>query len=96
VISTRVDKNLTKVDFYILNRTEWHHLKIIHHKDRPAIKFPEEHWRPTLRPAINRSAGAETLSSEFRVQSRAAFQMDSCGLNVLGFSQHELSSSESD
>lgn len=37
-------------------------MKIIHHKDRPAIEFPEERWRPTLRLAINRSAGSETLS----------------------------------
>jgi len=37
-------------------------MKIIHHKDRPAIEFPDERWRPTLRLAINRSAGSETLS----------------------------------
>lgn len=37
-------------------------MKIVYHKDRPAIEFPDERWRPTLRLAINRSAGSETLS----------------------------------
>jgi hypothetical protein len=37
-------------------------MKIIYHKDRPAIKFPDERWRPSLRLAINRSAGSDTLS----------------------------------
>jgi mannose-6-phosphate isomerase-like protein (cupin superfamily) len=40
-------------------------MKMIHHKDRPAIEFPDERWRPTLRLAINRSAGSETLSVWF-------------------------------
>jgi mannose-6-phosphate isomerase-like protein (cupin superfamily) len=37
-------------------------MKIIRHKDRPLIEFPDEHWRPSLRLAVNRSAGAESLS----------------------------------
>jgi quercetin dioxygenase-like cupin family protein len=37
-------------------------MKIIYHKDRPAIEFPDERWRPSLRLSINRSAGSDTLS----------------------------------
>ena len=37
-------------------------MKIIHHKDQPLIEFPDERWRPSLRLAVNRSAGAESLS----------------------------------
>jgi mannose-6-phosphate isomerase-like protein (cupin superfamily) len=35
---------------------------VINHRDRPLQVFPEEPWRIPIRYAINRSAGAETLS----------------------------------
>jgi len=37
-------------------------MKVIYHRDRPLLEFPEEPWRPPLRMAVNRSAGAETVS----------------------------------
>jgi len=37
-------------------------MKVIYHKDRPLLEFPNEPWRPPLRMAINRSAGSNTLS----------------------------------
>jgi len=37
-------------------------MKVIHHKDRPLLEFPDEAWRPSLRLAVNRSAGANSLS----------------------------------
>ena len=37
-------------------------MKVIHHKDRPLLEFPDEPWRPPLRMAVNRSAGANTVS----------------------------------
>ena len=37
-------------------------MSVIHHKDRPLLEFPDEPWRPPLRMAVNRSAGAETVS----------------------------------
>lgn len=37
-------------------------MKVIHHKDRPLWEFPDEPWRPALRAAVNRSAGASSLS----------------------------------
>ena len=37
-------------------------MKLIHHTIRPLIEFPDERWRPSLRLAVNRSAGAESLS----------------------------------
>jgi mannose-6-phosphate isomerase-like protein (cupin superfamily) len=37
-------------------------MKVIYHKDRPLLEFPEEPWRPPLRVAVNRSAGAESVS----------------------------------
>ena len=37
-------------------------MKVIHHKDQPLLEFPDEPWRPSLRMAVNRSAGADKLS----------------------------------
>lgn len=37
-------------------------MSIIHHKDRPLLEFPDEPWRPPLRMAVNRSAGATSVS----------------------------------
>ena len=37
-------------------------MKVIYHKDRPVLEFPDEPWRPPLRMAVNRSAGAKTVS----------------------------------
>jgi mannose-6-phosphate isomerase-like protein (cupin superfamily) len=37
-------------------------MKVIFHKDRPLLEFPDEPWRPPLRMAVNRSAGANTVS----------------------------------
>jgi len=37
-------------------------MKVIYHKDRPLLEFPDEPWRPPLRMAVNRSAGAESVS----------------------------------
>ncbi|HET8563112.1 MAG TPA: cupin domain-containing protein [Candidatus Binatia bacterium] len=37
-------------------------MKVINHKDRPLLEFPDEPWRPPLRMAVNRSAGANTVS----------------------------------
>jgi mannose-6-phosphate isomerase-like protein (cupin superfamily) len=37
-------------------------MKVIYHKDRPLLEFPDEPWRPPLRMAVNRSAGANTVS----------------------------------
>ena len=37
-------------------------MKVIHHKDRPLLEFPNEPWRPSRRMAVNRSAGADKLS----------------------------------
>jgi quercetin dioxygenase-like cupin family protein len=37
-------------------------MKVIYHKDRPLLEFPDESWRPSLRMAVNRSAGANSLS----------------------------------
>jgi quercetin dioxygenase-like cupin family protein len=37
-------------------------MKVIYHKDRPLSEFPDEPWRPSLRMAVNRSAGADSLS----------------------------------
>jgi quercetin dioxygenase-like cupin family protein len=37
-------------------------MKVIYHKDRPLLEFPDESWRPPLRMAVNRSAGANSLS----------------------------------
>ena len=34
----------------------------IHHKDRPLLEFPDEPWRQSLRLAVNRSAGSNSLS----------------------------------
>jgi len=49
-------------------------MKVIHHKDRPFLAFPDEPWRPSLRMAVNRSAGADKLSiwlHDFEGQKRA-------------------------
>ena len=49
-------------------------MKVIHHKDRPLLEFPDEPWRPSLRMAVNRSAGADKLSiwlHDFEGQKRA-------------------------
>jgi Auxin binding protein len=49
-------------------------MKVIHHKDRPLLEFPDEPWRPSLRMAVNRSAGADQLSiwlHDFEGQKRA-------------------------
>ena len=49
-------------------------MKVIHHKDRPLLEFPDELWRPSLRVAVNRSAGADKLSiwlHDFEGQKRA-------------------------
>ena len=37
-------------------------MTVIYHKDRPLLEFPNEPWRPSLRMAVNRSAGANSLS----------------------------------
>ncbi len=37
-------------------------MKVIYHKDRPLLEFPDEPWRPPLRMAVNGSAGAESVS----------------------------------
>lgn len=37
-------------------------MSVIHHKDRPLLEFPSEPWRPPLRMAVNRSAGASSVS----------------------------------
>lgn len=37
-------------------------MSVIHHHDRPLMEFPQEPWRSSLRVAVNRSAGANTLS----------------------------------
>ena len=37
-------------------------MKVIYHKERPLLEFPDESWRPSLRMAVNRSAGANSLS----------------------------------
>lgn len=37
-------------------------MKVIYHKDGPLLEFPDEPWRPSLRMAVNRSAGANSLS----------------------------------
>jgi mannose-6-phosphate isomerase-like protein (cupin superfamily) len=37
-------------------------MKLIYHKDRPLLEFPEEPWRPSLRVAVNRAAGSNSLS----------------------------------
>jgi len=37
-------------------------MKVIYHKDQPLLEFPDEPWRPPLRMAVNRSAGANSLS----------------------------------
>ena len=37
-------------------------MKVIFHKDRPLLEFPDEPWRPSLRMAVNRSAGSNSLS----------------------------------
>jgi hypothetical protein len=35
-------------------------MKVIHHKDRPLLEFPDEPWRQSLRVAVNRSAGSNS------------------------------------
>ena len=37
-------------------------MKVIYHKDRPLLEFPDEPWRQSLRLAVNRSAGSNSLS----------------------------------
>ena len=37
-------------------------MKLIRHGDRPILEFPHETWRPSLRLAVNRSAGSNSLS----------------------------------
>ena len=37
-------------------------MKVIYHKDRPLLEFPDEPWRQSLRVAVNRSAGSNSLS----------------------------------
>src|SRR5882724_13176072 len=37
-------------------------MKVIYHRERPLLEFPDEPWRPPLRVAVNRSAGASSLS----------------------------------
>ena len=37
-------------------------MKVIYHKDRPLLEFPDEPWRPPLRMAVNGSVGAESVS----------------------------------
>src|SRR5437016_9492042 len=37
-------------------------MKVIHHKDRPLLEFPDEPWRQSLLLAVNRSAGSNSLS----------------------------------
>ena len=37
-------------------------MSVIYHRDRPLLEFPNEPWRPPLRMAVNRSAGAKEIS----------------------------------
>jgi mannose-6-phosphate isomerase-like protein (cupin superfamily) len=37
-------------------------MKLIYHKDRPLLEFSGEPWRPSLRVAVNRAAGSNSLS----------------------------------
>ena len=37
-------------------------MKVIYHKDQPLLEFPDEPWRQSLRLAVNRSAGSNSLS----------------------------------
>jgi mannose-6-phosphate isomerase-like protein (cupin superfamily) len=37
-------------------------MKVIYHKDRPLLEFPDEPWRQSLRLAVNRSVGSNSLS----------------------------------
>ena len=36
-------------------------MKVIHHRDRPLLECPDESWRPSLRIAVTRFAGANRL-----------------------------------
>jgi hypothetical protein len=48
-------------------------MKLLFHKDRPLLEFPDEPWRPSVRMAVNRSSGANSLSvwlADLKAQQR--------------------------